>query len=125
MKVREHVIEATWSSVAHWLDNWERCKAKKAFSISSRYCSLCELFNEKTIYYDFETGVDCVGCPVYTVTNKQYCEDTPFGTVNRILMARIWETSDFDPSMEFHHKKLLAAVEAEAFYDGYRVRSRT
>lgn len=60
---------ALWESIEHWFENWSDPKFSET---GGCYCALCDLFVGR-IYID-----DCIGCPVFEKTGRQYCENTPW-----------------------------------------------
>ena len=58
-------LEALKKSIIKW---GKIAKSTKEKDLGSYNCGLCGLFGD----------VACVGCPIYSKTNKKYCRDTPY-----------------------------------------------
>src|SRR3990172_1778234 len=58
-------LEALKKSIIKW---GKIAKSTKEKDLGGYNCGLCGLF----------VDVACVGCPIYSKTNKKYCRDTPY-----------------------------------------------
>jgi len=73
-------LEALKESISHWF----RLSTKKTLpgeNVGAEHCSLCKLFNQHSLE---DRATNCVGCPVYEKTGKQYCSDTPYEHIDNI-----------------------------------------
>jgi len=61
----------------HWEDILRRAKADLLLPIGPDDCAWCRLFNSLKSRSD-----DCIGCPIYERTGKQYCYGTPYWAVD-------------------------------------------
>lgn len=69
MDERTLTLTALKGSIA----KWEHRAQGNFLEASISNCPLCHLFNTSADGSDD----DCIGCPVYERTEKQYCEGTP------------------------------------------------
>ena len=63
--MNKETLEALKKSIIKW---GKIAKSTKEMDLGSCNCGLCGLFG----------GAACVGCPIYSKTNKRYCRDTPY-----------------------------------------------
>jgi len=75
----------------HWKDILRRAEADMPLPIGPRACSWCLLFNSMQRRSD-----DCKGCPIYERTGRQYCEGTPYETVDEVYDQRVFKEATKD-----------------------------
>ena len=66
-----HTLKALEGAIT----KWREIAAGKKLDLGTLDCPLCEIF------YTYQTEVyscECIGCPVYEKTGKEYCSDTPY-----------------------------------------------
>lgn len=62
-------LKALQASIAYWKDIVD----DKAVCTGSEGCALCKEFRD-----NFPASLPCQGCPIYEITNKLYCRETPY-----------------------------------------------
>jgi hypothetical protein len=68
-KLSYETYDANRTEIAAAINHYQRILNNEEH-VSRLNCPLCQKYNTN--------GNDCVGCPIYEITGKQYCEDTPY-----------------------------------------------
>jgi len=57
------------------IEKWKDIRENKGVDNGRYNCALCHTYNRE----DEEKELNCIGCPVYRITGKKYCIETPYG----------------------------------------------
>jgi len=68
-KLSYETYDANRAEITAAINHYQRILENEE-SATRLNCPLCQKYNTK--------GNDCVGCPTYEITGKQYCKDTPY-----------------------------------------------
>lgn len=61
------------------IEHWKRVvTSPETEPINSKSCALCQIFLVPSRHKEV---TDCIGCPVFEKTGKQYCRGTPYQDV--------------------------------------------
>ncbi len=74
--MEDKTLEALKESIEHWRRVVANPHAER---IGAGACALCELFNK----LDESSEENCIGCPVFEATGRQYCYGSPYTDVIR------------------------------------------
>lgn len=80
-------LKALDASIAHWEEIVAADKPSDV-EIGANTCALCDKFN----VFEWSDPRACRGCPVFSVTRREFCRETPFqGALTTFLL---WEIGD-------------------------------
>jgi len=80
-------LKALDASIEHWGEIVAADKPSDV-EIGADACALCDKFN----VWEWSDPRACRGCPVFSVTGRESCRDTPFG--DALTTFLLWERGD-------------------------------